>query len=43
MTDQFSGLNEELQKQLKYTLLKSDGHCWRISKMQAGRLDTLEE
>ena len=32
--------NEQLQQQLEYTLLKSDGHSWWISKMQS---DTLEE
>ena len=35
-----SGSNEQLQKQLEYTLLKPDCHSWWISKMQ---LDTLEE
>ena len=35
-----SGSNEQLQQQLKYTLLKSDCHRWWISKMQS---DTLEE
>ena len=34
------GLNEQLQQQLEYTLLKSDCHSWWISKMQS---DTLEE
>ena len=35
-----SGSNQQLQQQLKYTLLKTDSHsCW-ISKMQS---DTLEE
>ena len=46
MTDQFLGfqlLNEQLQQQLKYTLLKPDCHSWWISKMQSGREDTLEE
>ena len=38
-----SGLNEQLQQQLEYTLLKPDFHSWRISKMQSGREDTLEE
>ena len=38
-----SGLNKQLQQQLEYTLLKPDGHSWRISKMQSGREDTLEE
>ena len=35
--------NQQLQQQLEYTLLKPDGHSWRISKMQSGREDTLEE
>ena len=35
--------NEQLQQELEYTLLKPDCHCWRISKMQSGREDTLEE
>ena len=35
--------NEQLQKQLEYTLLKPDCHSWSISKMQSGRDDTLEE
>ena len=38
-----SGSNEQLQQQLEYTLLKPDCHSWRISKMQSGREDTLEE
>ena len=38
-----SGLNEQLQQQLEYTLLKPDCHCWGISKMQSGSEDTLEE
>ena len=38
-----SGLNEQLQQQLEYTLLKPDCHCWWISKMQSGCGDTLEE
>ena len=38
-----SGSNEQLQKQLEYTLLKPDCHSWWISKMQSGREDTLEE
>ena len=38
-----SDLNEQLQRQLEYTLLKPDCHrCW-ISKMQSGCQDTLEE
>ena len=35
-----SGSNRQLQQQLEYTLLKSDCHCWWISKMQS---DILEE
>ena len=38
-----SGLNEQLQQQLEYTLQKPDSHSWWISKMQSGREDTLEE
>ena len=38
-----SGSKEQLQQQLEYTLLKTDCHCWWISKMQSGRQDTLEE
>ena len=38
-----SGLNEQLQQQLEYTLLKPDFHSWWISKMQSGCEDTLEE
>ena len=38
-----SASNEQLQQQLKYTLLKPDCHNWSISKMQSGREDTLEE
>ena len=38
-----SGSNEQLQQQLEYTLLNPDCHSWWISKMQSGRLDTLEE
>ena len=38
-----SASNEQLQQPLEYTLLKPDCHsCW-ISKMQSGRVDTLEE
>ena len=37
------GLNEQLQQQLEYILLKPDCHCWWISKMQSGCEDTLEE
>ena len=35
--------NEQLQQELKYTLLKPGCHSWWISKMQSGRVDTLEE
>ena len=35
-----SGLNEQLQQLLEYTLLKPGCHSWGISKMQS---DTLEE
>ena len=35
-----SGLNEQLQQRLEYTLLRPDCHSWGISKMQS---DTLEE
>ena len=38
-----SGLNEQLQQKLEYTLLKPDCHSWWISKMQSGCEDTLEE
>ena len=38
-----SGSNQQLQQQLEYTLLKPDCHSWWISKMQCGRVDTLEE
>ena len=38
-----SGLNEHLQQELEYTLLKPDCHSWWISKMQSGREDILEE
>ena len=38
-----SASNEQLQQQLKYTLLKPDCHSWSISKMQSGHEDTLEE
>ena len=37
------GSNEQLQQQLKYTLLKPDCHSWWISKMQSGREETLKE
>ena len=42
-TFMISGLNQQLQQQLEYTLLKPDCHSWSISKMQSGREDTLEE
>ena len=42
-TFMISGSNEQLQQQLKYTLLKPDCHSWWFSKMQSGRDDTLEE
>ena len=35
--------NQQLQQQLKYTLLKPDCHSWGSSKMQSGRQDTLKE
>ena len=38
-----SASNEQLRKQLEYTLLKPDCHSWWISKMQSGHEDTLEE
>ena len=38
-----SGLNEQLQQQLEYTLLKPNCHSWWISKMQSGREDTSQE
>ena len=38
-----SGLNEQLQQQLEYTLLNPDCHSWWTSKLQSGREDTLEE
>ena len=38
-----SASNEQLQQQLEYTLQKPDCHSWWISKMQSGRVDTLEE
>ena len=31
-----SALNEQLQEELEYTLLKPDCHSWWISKMQSG-------
>ena len=38
-----STLNEQLQQQFEYTLLKSDCHSWWISKMQSAYEGTLEE
>ena len=38
-----SGLNEQLQQKLEYTLLKPDCNSWWILKMQCGCQDTLEE
>ena len=38
-----SALNEQLQQQLEYTLLKPDCHRWWISKMQSRHEDILEE
>ena len=38
-----SASNEQLQQELEYILLKPDCHSWWISKMQSGRVDTLEE
>ena len=38
-----SGLNEQLQQQLEYTLLKPNFHGKGISKMKSGREDTLEK
>ena len=35
-----SHLNEQVQQQLEYTMLKPDCHSWGISKIQS---DTLEE
>ena len=32
-----SGLNEQLQQELEYTLLKHDFYSWWFSKMQSGR------
>ena len=39
----FSGLDEQLQQKLEYTLLKPDSHSWWISKILSGREDTLKE
>ena len=38
-----SASNEQLQRELEYTLLKPDSHSWWIWKMQSGCEDTLEE
>ena len=38
-----SGWNEQLQQELEYTLLNPDCDSRRISKMQSGCEDTLEE
>ena len=38
-----SGSNNQLQQELEYTLLKSDCHSSRISKIQSAGEDTLEE
>ena len=38
-----SGLNEQLQQELEYTLPKPDCYSWWISKMKSGCEDTLEE
>ena len=38
-----SALNEQLQQQLEYTLLKPHCHSWWISKMETGPEDNLEE
>ena len=38
-----SGSDQQLQKKLKYTLLKPDCHRWWISKIQSGREEALEE
>ena len=35
-----SGLNEQLQQQLEYTLLKPDCHSWWLSKMQSDKIST---
>ena len=39
-TCMLSGLKEQQQQELEYTILKPDCHSWWISKMQS---DTLEE
>ena len=38
-----SDSNQQLQHELKYTLLKPDCHSWWISKMQFAHGDTLED
>ena len=38
-----SASNEQLQQELKYSLLKPDFHSWWISKIQSGHEDTLED
>ena len=38
-----SASNEQLKRELEYTLLKPDCHSWSISNMQSGCEDTLEE
>ena len=38
-----SGSNEQLQQQLKYTLLNPDCHSWWFSKMQSGCEEISEE
>ena len=38
-----SASDQQLQQQLKYTLLKPDCHSWWISKIRSGREDTLED
>ena len=38
-----SASNEQLPRQLEYTLLKPDCHSWWISKIKSGREDILKE
>ena len=38
-----SASNKQIQQELEYTLLKPDCHSRRISKMQSGRQDIIEE
>ena len=38
-----SGLNEQLQQELEYTLLNPDCHSWWFLEMQSGREDTSKE